>query len=284
MKKNGNGNGGSALALAGNEALATIDFDNLGTDGMEEVGAEDVKIARKVFNAKTIDASGEPVAVNMWFDTITEETKRELDLALLTLTKRNTWSEYDEVEGRTNVRCESLDQVTGTMDNGRQRPCQGCPDAQWQTDENGRRKRRCGPVYAVLAVERDTQQPCLLTFKKTSLPVIQTHLNKHHIGRMTRNGKRANVPLFAYQVTAKLKMSDDKKYAIPVLERGDVLPPEEIKAHAETAKAFREFRLEQIRNIVSQDATERAPVVADNARNVYQTYDHAATGTDDIPF
>ena len=246
------------LALVQNDELANLgDFDFGTDDGLEEIGAEDIKLPLKVFNMKGMDAAGDPIPPNVFFDTVEETTKKKLDLVLLTLHKTNLWSEFNNAENRTEIKCRSFDRVTGTMADGTERPCQGCPDAQWRT-ENGKRSRRCGPVYNVFAVERDTKQPCVIRFKRTSLPVIQSHLNKHHIGRRIVNGKRANYPLFAFQVTASLRMSDDGKYAIPVLERGAVLAKEEIENAAESARFVRETLLPELVKLEEKEAATAA--------------------------
>ncbi len=263
-KEEAAGNGSSALALVQNDELAgVLDDVHFDVDGLGEVGAEDIKLAAKVWNFKGVDRAGDPIAPNVFFDTVGETAKKELDLALVDLTKSNEWREYDESEGKSHIRCRSWDRVTGTMEDGTERPCKGCPDAQWKTDAKGKRTRRCGPVYNVLAVERDTAQPVVLRFKRTSLPVIQQHLNRHHIGKRVVAGRRANYPLFVFQVNASLKMSDDKKYAIPVLERGGVLERAEIEAHAETARVWRETMLGTFRKVAEQDVSEEAPASAD---------------------
>lgn len=249
-------NGGATLpVLASSDELAgLIDGLELASDGLEEIDNEDIKIPVKVFNMKGVDEASEPIPPNVFYDTIEQTTKKRLRLALLTLHKANEWREYDEGEGRSKIRCRSFDRVTGTMEDGTVRPCKGCPDAQWRTDDNGKRTRRCGPVYSFVAIDRETQQPCMLRFKRTSLGPIQDYLNRHFLGRrILSGGKRAHYPLFAFETIASLKMSDDKKYAIPVLERGEVLPREEIGAHAANAQVFRESIMPIIQKLSDQD-------------------------------
>jgi len=267
------------LALVQNDELAALaalgDFDFGADDGLEEIGAEDIKLAAKVFNFKGVDAAGDPIPPNVFYDTVEETTKKQLSLVLLTLNKSNEWREYDEAEGRSKIRCRSFDRETGEMEDGTTRPCQGCPDAQWRT-ENGKRARRCGPVYNVFAVDRESRQPCVIRFKRTSLPVIQSHLNKHHIGRRVVNGRRANYPLFAFGVTASLKMSEDKKYAIPVLERGPVLAKQEIEDAAESAKYVREALLPALRKLAEKDTDESGVSTAATVTRAEDFADDAA--------
>lgn len=246
------------------DALAGVLADvGVSDDGLTEVGAEDIKLPAKVFNFKGIDPSGDPIPPNVFYDTITETTARTLDLMLINLHKTNEWREYDEAEGRSKVRCRSFDQVTGVMaDSGLVRPCQGCPDAQWTSMETSdgktKRTRRCGPVYNVFAAELATRQPCVLRFKRTSLPVIQTYLNKHHIGRRLVAGKRTNWPLFVFHCKASLKMSDDKKYAIPVLEKLEILSREDIAQGAATVQYVKDVLLGELTKIIETDRSDEA--------------------------
>lgn len=264
---------GGALALAEqstaiaaptdnpDDALAgMIDEAGILDDGLTEVSPEDIKLPAKVFNFKGLDAAGDPIPPNVFYDTVTESTSRSLDLMLINLHKTNEWREYDEAEGRSKVRCRSFDQVNGTMDDGLVRPCQGCPDAQWTSvqlaDGKQKRTRRCGPVYNVFAAELATRQPCVLRFKRTSLPVIQTYLNKHHIGRRLVGSKRTNWPLFVFHCKASLKMSDDKKYAIPVLEKAEILSREDIAQGAATVQYVKDVLLGELSKVIESDRSD----------------------------
>jgi hypothetical protein len=246
---------GAAIAIV--DELEGLDAAELGVDGLEEIDSSDIKIGLQVYNFKGTDNAGDPIPPNVFFDTLSEVTRKEIRLALLLLNKTREWREYDEGEGVSKIRCRSMDNVTGTLEDGRTRACEGCPDYAWQSI-NGKRTRRCGPVYAVVAVDRDTQQPTIVRFKKTSLPVIQQYLNRHFIGRRMVAGKRANYPLFAFETVARLKMSDDKKYALPVLDRGDVLSQDEIRSHAESAKYYREIILPTLQKLVDADKSDES--------------------------
>jgi hypothetical protein len=97
------------------------------------------------------------------------------------------------------------------------------------------------------------------------LPAIQQYLQKHFIGRRVVNGRPANYPLFAFETRASLKMSDDKKYALPVLERGGPLSGEAIRLHAENAKAWRDLLSAHAETIERVDAKSVEDVGARNA-------------------
>lgn len=213
----------AAVAPEGAELSQYIDEQDFGDDGLSEIDGSDIKLPAKVFNMKGMDPKGEPIPINVFFDTVTEQTSKTLKLQLIKLHKTNEWSEFDKVEQKNKKRCRSFDRVTGTMEDGTERPCDGCPDAKWTTIE-GKRSRRCGPVYNVFAVEVESKQPCVIRFKRTSLPVIQSYLNKYHIGRRVRGNSRSNWPLFSFMCEASLKIekgSGTTTWAVPVLEKSN---------------------------------------------------------------
>lgn len=264
------GNGSLAIGEApSSTALAPVSGDELGNvldgldiedDGLSEIGQEDIKLPTKVWNFKGLDQEGNPIAANMFYDTVTEQLSRTLDLILIKLHKTNEWREYVQGEGRSRIRCRSFDQVTGTMEDGAVRPCEGCPDIKWTDgigdDGKPRRVRKCGPVYNIFAAELATRQPCVLRFKKTSLNAIQTYLNKHHIGRRVVKGVRSNWPLYVYVCRATLKMSDDKKYAVPVLERREQLSGEDIRQGAATVGYVNTALLGELSSVIEADRDE----------------------------
>jgi hypothetical protein len=261
-------NAGSAMTVAPpvvDEVAASlalsksIDEMDLVDDGLGEVDASDIKLSAKIWNMKGKDAAGEPIPMNVFFDTVTEQSSKTLDLVFVNLSKTNEWREFDEAEQATKIRCRSYDRRTGTMEDGTERPCEGCPDAKWTTaltkDGKSKRTRRCGIVFNAFAYETETRAPCVLRFRRTSLPVIQSHLNKHHIGRRTVGLKRANWPLFSFHVRASLKLVGEKTvYAVPVLERGAPLGREEIEQAARDAAYVREVLLAHLAKVVEADA------------------------------
>lgn len=221
-------------------------------DGLGEIEASDVKLAALVFNMKGVDRSGDPIAPNVFFNTLEETTTKKVSLVLLQLHKSHHYSEFDNAKNETVTHCRSFDRVTGTMADGGTRACNGCPHQEWRSVE-GKRKRDCAEVWNMFGVDRNTQTPVVIRFKKTSQPAIKDYLNKFHIGKRIAvvggKQKRVNMPLFAFTCEASLKMDDTGKYAVPVLERGEVLPKEEIQAYAvesENVRAYMEKALGQV--------------------------------------
>jgi hypothetical protein len=256
------------------DELAGIDLPEDADDGLGEVSGEDLKIATKLLNMKGVGADGRKIPEDEFYDTIDQNTVRELDAVFLYLHKTNLYSVYDNAEGRTRTICRSFDRVTGTMEDGTDRPCKGCPDDQWYT-EDGKRRKNCGPVYNAAALDRTTRMPFWFRFKRTSLPIFKQHLQRHHIGRRVVAGKRENYPLYAFQVTLRAKMSDDGKYALPVIERGAALSRDEM---VECAEACATIKANVAPLLAASDA-QTAGVEASDASFNYGA-NSAATGTD----
>lgn len=268
-----NGNGASALAvLEGNDELAGVLGDlELDTDGLEETDGSDRRISALVFNFKGTTPDGEPIPANAFFDTVTEEVSKKKRLALLTVHKSNAWSEFDQAEGRTKMRCRSWDRVTGEMEDGRRRSCDGCPDKQWRRDpDTGKRSRNCADVHNVVAVDLDDGQPKIIRCKKTSERPWKDYLNRHFFGKRIVNGVRKNFPLFARETVLSLEMvkGGANTYAVPKFEPGQVFSKEEIVFFAESARAYREVHLDDVRKVAEGapddgDAPESDPASFD---------------------
>lgn len=223
-------------------ALAELSdfFDNqIEVSGMEEVGGEDIKLAVKLFNMGGLDANGNQRQKNMFFDNISEETQYEIDCVFLLTQKSHRWDEFNNGTQKTDVHCQSPDRVTGRMADGSERPCEGCSDTGWFTSKEGKPMKRCGEVHNVVAVERLTQKPFLIRFKKTNLKPWRAHLMQHHYGtRQKADGGRGHIPLFAFEANVSLVMHESGNYALPVFKRGAVLARDEMVAMHESAKGY----------------------------------------------
>jgi len=218
-----------ALAPAPTDELAGYDLPADADDGLDEISGEDLKMATRLLNMKGTGPDGRKIPEDEFYDTIDENTTREVDAVFLYLHKSNLYSYFDNEKSSTEIVCRSFDRITGTMEKtGVERPCKGCPDDQWYTD-NGKRRKNCGAVYSTACLDRTTRMPFWFRFKRTSLPVFKQYMQRHHLGRRPMGSKRANYPLYAFHVRLSAKMSENGKYALPVLTRGDVLAPEEMR-------------------------------------------------------
>jgi hypothetical protein len=233
---------GSALMLGGSDELAglALDEDALADDGLAEVNRDDIRIATLAINFKGLDKSGRGIPADSIYNTLDEVVLNDVDAALLLLRKTRLYSVYIEAEKKSDVVCRSFDNIKGTMADGTVRPCEGCPDNEWMTKPDGKRARHCSPVYNVFGIDRRAGQLFMMRFKKTSLDVVKSHLQKHHIGRRRLpTGKNGNYPLYVFNVRLTAKMAGPKAtHALPVIEKIGVLPAAEITAYAEALQTL----------------------------------------------
>lgn len=247
--------GSSALAVPSLDELDGLGIDDVvaNDDGLGQVDADDIKIPVYVLNMKGKGADGRALPIDEYYNTVDETSKRTVNAAFLHLHKSHLYSKWNNAEKRTEIFCRSYDRVTGTwVADGHLRPCKGCPDFEWRRDADGKRTRNCGPVYNMFAIDRDDSMPFVVRYKRTSLPVIKSHLQRHHIGRRIAKVKdpatgetkteRLNYPLQVFAVTMEAEISDSKgdAYAVPTLQRGAVLAAEEIASLTESARTLRE--------------------------------------------
>jgi len=186
------------------------------------VGADKIRVARRIFNTPGLDSAGNKIPPNVYYDTVSEVTMPDIEAVLVDTHGSRAWTRYLDAEDRTQVLCSSPDKVTGVLaDSGEVRVCATCPDAQWRPMPNGKRGVNCHEVYQVFCVDLREHVPFIITFKRTSEPVWLTHLNKHHIlKRKAASGRpTGNQPLWSYRVRLTLKLSDNHRYAIPVIEK-----------------------------------------------------------------
>lgn len=229
------------------DALAAMGdfFDDIDITGLEDVDGEDISLASKIWNMGGLDKHGDPYLRNRFFDTLTEELQQTVECVFLVLQKSNRWDEYDNETEKTNVLCSSQDRIHGRTSDGATRPCRGCPDKKWFTDDKGKPYKRCGEVHTVVGIETHNSRPFLMRFKKTGLKPWRAYLMAHHwSARQSSDGKRSHVPLFAYQATVSLQMHSGGNYALPVIVRGDMLDNDSMRAAYESAKSYLEMMTE----------------------------------------
>lgn len=243
-------------ALAAADILDGMDF---GVTGLEEADSSDFRLASILINFGGL-VKGEQVPKTAWFNTLTEKWSKDVEVVLLVLHKSRAWTEFVQGEG-TKRRCSSWDRITGTMEDGTVRPCQGCPDAHWRM-EGGKRTRRCGEVHNVVAMERSSSELVMLRVKKTAMDPWVTFLNKFFLGKRVMNGARTNVPLFAYttKLSAKMEQNGANAYAVPVFDavldesgKPVVMSREEMQFLAETARGVRELYLDRVREVAERE-------------------------------
>jgi hypothetical protein len=106
--------------------------------------------------------------------------------------------------------------------------------------------------------------PFVTRYKRTSLPVIKTHLRKHHIARRPLpGGGRGNVPLFVYRVKMTGQLAAEKAtYALPIVEPQGMLDRESVLRYAAMAKQL--VQSDMFRKVIEKaeasDTASEAPI------------------------
>jgi hypothetical protein len=250
----------SALALAPNvddaavAALAAAGIDIEEDDTCAELQPSDFKTAMKLFNMKGKAADGSQRRQDRFYDSITSEEQETVEFAILGLHKSNQYGVYDNGEGRTNRVCSSFDQVTGIWaEDGHQRKCEGCPDKRATKQADGKVRSNCAEMVDLMCVELENTRVFALRGKRTSRPPIMNYLHQHHFAKGgTRNGKRTDLPLYAYRVTASLEMEPGGNYAQLSLDKGDIFSSNDLKVLKESAVGVRETLAERLNEVEAQ--------------------------------
>lgn len=244
-------------------SLALLDQFTFEVTGLEEIDADDIRFAYKVWNLKGKRADGPGLyQIDEFLDTLTEKTTRELQCVFVTLHKTQDYSYYDNDAKQSLRVCSSFDRVEGTLrtthpisgqPEGTVRKCATCPDRQWHRDAKGKNVKNCATVYGVVGVEMDgagqTLSPFMIRFKRTGLEPFKAHLQKHHIKRHrdARTGNMIDVPLFMFATKVRLEADEGGQFAVPVIEQCGFVSQALLFHLAEQAKVFHEMAADIIR-------------------------------------
>lgn len=245
------------------DALCAAGLDAEVDDGMGEFRPDDFRTPVKLYNLQRKLPDGTMVTKDNFFDSVHKTVSGVVHLALVHLHKSNDYSVFDQKEGRNVVVCRAQDQLKGTMADGTVRPCQGCPDKEWKTQADGKRRPNCSEVWNMAAVDLDYRDVCIIRFKRTSLEPIRSYLQTYFLNkRPLPGGRRGNIPIFAYPTEISLVMDRGGQYAMPIIKRGDApFAPELLKQLAETAEGVRATLLQRLedaeRNSAEMAAAEQ---------------------------
>lgn len=221
-----------------------------------ELVPSDFRTAVKLFNLKGKAPNGQQRRQDRFYDSITNEEQETLEFAILGLHKSNLYGIYDNGEGRTNRICSSYDQVTGTFaEDGHQRACEGCPDKRATKQPDGKVRSNCTECDDLFCIELSNTRVFMMRGKRTSRPPIMNYLHQHHFAKGgVRNGKRLDLALYAYRVTATLEMDQSGNFANLILEKGALFTPPDLKVLYETAQGIRETLRERLAEAEAQTA------------------------------
>jgi hypothetical protein len=213
-----------------------------GNTGLDEIDNEDVKLPLYSWNMKWKDPrTNRPIAIDVFFNTLTEEYKPTVRCVLLRLKKTHRMASYIDGVG-TRVICRSMDRVTGVMEDGSTRSCANCPDFRWHAEADGKggtkRTKPCALNYHFIAYDLDTKQPFIFRVKGTSVEPVKIYLNRHFLKKRRTTQGWADLPLYVFETILSLKMSDNCNYSILEMDRGEVLPAEMVREFHAVSKEF----------------------------------------------
>jgi hypothetical protein len=207
-----------------------------------------------MFNLKGKQPDGRVRTQAKFYDSITGEEQDVIEFAILGLHKSNAYGVYDAGEGRTNRMCSSYDQVVGVWaEDGHTRKCDGCPDKRATKQPDGKVRANCAEQVDLFCLELATTRVFMLRAKRTARPPVMNYLHQHHFGKGgVKNGKRLDLALYAYRVTASLEMEPQGNYAELTLTRGSVFTPNDLRVLAESAQGIRETLAERMAEAEAQ--------------------------------
>lgn len=228
----------AALAALG----ADLDGEDVYDGFSQSMGSDQFRLPRRIFNqSKGTDVDGNRLVPDVFYDPISQQSTKRIDAVLIMEHTTRAFTTYDEDTEETTVICASNDCVTGIEQaTDRVRKCKGCPDAAWRKNAKGKRSINCDEAFHVLAVDMATREPFVITFRRTSASVIRAHVQRHHLGkRELADGTRANMPLYWRRVELSLVLSENGKYAVPVITVTAVTDPGTAAMCRETLDAYR---------------------------------------------
>lgn len=265
----------SAAELA-HDPLAAVLLDG---DVIEETGTEELigtaRIPRYAFNLSTVtDAEtgvAKPVLKTVFVQTVSGAVKERLSLQVITVHVSREWKE--RVDGKSVRRCSSWDARIGRMENGEERPCNGCPDYAWGKDANGKNKRNCGDVQNVVVADLETADVAILAVKKTALKPWRDYYSRHFAKQRSvrttdpKTGqtvtRRVDLPFFSRETIVELRLvtKGSESWAEPVFKVGPLLSREHIVNGAQMVRDYRETFLHaaSVIDAVAESADDNTP-------------------------
>ena len=259
----------TALATPSDEAAAlaalnaSVEGDEVYDGFSESMGSDQFRLPRRLFNqSKGTDVDGNRLVPDVYYDPISQRSAKTIDAILIMEHTTRAFTTYDEDTEETTYICMSNDCVTGIEQaTQRTRTCKGCPDAAWKKNAKGKRSVNCDESYYVLAVDMATREPFVILFRRTSASAIRTHVQRHHFGkRELPDGRKANMPLYWRRVRLSLELSENGKYAVPVIEVTGVTDPATADMCRETLDAYRSI----LTRAEDHSKAEAAPAAAAN--------------------
>lgn len=196
------------------------------SSSLSEIDAGDQYLPYYCFNVRLKGKDDEWLPRNVFFHTLREDTKPEINSVLLFLHKTYRYRIFTEGEGSKTI-CQSLDRVEGIRrEDGvviRCFECEYSPSRPWQ---NGR-PPLCKLCYSFVGIDIDDREPFIITTKSTSATPTKRFLNKFFLRKL----KGKDLPLFVYKTRLGLEMPEGT-YAVITYETTETNSPSEIERYA----------------------------------------------------
>jgi hypothetical protein len=246
------------------DALEGLEIDVTGT---EEMDASDVRLPTWALNSKGTNVeTNRAVPDDEFLNTVSGTAKPQLRLVVLSNHKSRLWRE-NGADNKPVTRCRSWDGKTGQHETIGERKCDGCADYKWTTSADGKRSRKCGDVFNLLAVDRETGEIGMLKVKKAAIKVFKEYYQRyfHKKSRSVSNGQilfRDN-PLFAVETVVDPEKQSNAigTWYTAAFTLGGVLPREEILMYAGLLRSYMNEKAEHMRATVEGD--DGVPDVSD---------------------
>lgn len=237
-----------------NAALADLEayFDGAGEDvtGLERVDESDFRLPTYLWNRRGVDAHGRSYPPDVYVNTLTGEVRESLDdIVLLAIAMGKKWAYFDAGTDQMVTVCSSTDRKYGILridqrgigKEGLRRPCPGCPQSKWVTNDQGNKTLLCSNTVIAVCMDKRTGDAFVIRVKGRSARDFATYLQQHHINKMPRGAKFRHVPLCFYAMKFGLKLGTDGKVAFLTMERGERNTPEELGELREASLGAREY-------------------------------------------
>jgi hypothetical protein len=174
--------------------------------GIENMGSSR-KIPLITWNLDMRDEEGRDIHRDMFYNCMTGETCKELNLALLMADGRcREKSVYDESTRQKIVYCKTTDgQVGVEQETGNLRDCDTCPDRQAKKGS----RRPCTPVINIIAYDLDRNHPIVIRAMRSSYVPFSNYIERNHFKQLSINGKRVDLPLYMLWMNLTLREESD---------------------------------------------------------------------------
>lgn len=200
---------------------------------LSEIDAGDQYLPYYCFNVRLKDKNGEWLPRNVFFHTLREETKPEINCVLLFLHKTHRYRIFVEAEGSRTI-CQSLNRIEGyNQEEDKIIQCAECPNVPVRRWHNGK-PSLCKLCYNFVGIDLDDREPFIITAKSTSATPTKRFLNKFFLRKL----KGKDLPLFVYQMRLGLEMPEGT-YSVLTFEPKGSNSPAEIERYAAVCDELR---------------------------------------------